>query len=107
MGLTQIWETPDKKEVLMLTKVPFGSDSKNVLQTATLKGARLEKKEQIRICGNEPATLFMLSKENERQRIDAVVKSAGGATYLAMYIYSQDAKPNSQAESAIRDLCEK
>lgn len=107
MGLAQVWETSDKKEVLLLAKLPFSADSNNVLQTPTLKDARLEKKEQIKICGNQPATRLAVSKRSEGLRMDAVAKPVGGVTYLAIYGYPQRAKPDPLAETAIRDLCEK
>ena len=35
-----------------------------------------------------------------------VVKSdAGGATYVAAYVYPLGAQPNAEAESAVRELC--
>ncbi len=107
MGMAQVWQTQDKKEVLTLLKLPFSADPKKALQSSTFNDAKLEKQEQIKICGNQAATHFTLTKASERQSIDAIMAPMNGVTYLAMYGYPENGKPDSQAESAIRNLCPK
>ena len=106
MGMAQVWEVPGAhKELLTLIRMPFVANQNKALQDSNFKDAQLERQEKIKICGNQAATHFSLVKTREGQRIDAIMSSVGGKTYLAMYGYPEKSAPGRDAEIAIRELC--
>ncbi|GAC1389417.1 MAG: hypothetical protein NVSMB31_05370 [Vulcanimicrobiaceae bacterium] len=107
MGMAQVWQSQDQKQMLTLMRLPFGTDPNKALEASTFKEAQLQKQERIRICDNQPATHFVLLKADVHQRIEAVMRAAGKTTYMAMYGYPDHVAPDDQAEAAIRDLCSK
>ena len=113
MGFMQFWKPPSRgDEVLMLFRSPKQIDPNEVLTSAKLKDARIERRQEIKICGNQPAVYFVgagtsssgnnTSTEAEMQM---VMTNANGAAYFAMYVYPIGTRPNGEALAALRELC--
>jgi hypothetical protein len=115
LGFMQFWRPPnDDREVLMLFKSPKPLTAKEVFTNVqindTLKGARIERRSAITICGDHPATFIEArgtSTHNGDERIDLVLTNIAGNGYLALYARPAGAIPNPVAESALRELCPK
>lgn len=115
MGFAQVWTSrSNSDEVLMLFRSPKQLDRQEVFDNAKLKDARIQQQSDITICGNQPATYVKgsaWSQVNNQERkphtLEMLMSNAGGNTYLAMYVYPQNGRPNAQAESALRELCVK
>ncbi|MFN2528531.1 MAG: hypothetical protein ABR584_07430 [Candidatus Baltobacteraceae bacterium] len=108
LGMAQIWTTPNRKEILMLMKLPVNADSrKTAFNSPVMKNATIEKQAAIKICGNQPARSFEMLQRKEHQHIDALMTTTLGSTYMSMYGYPAGSKPDPQAESAIKNLCAK
>lgn len=115
MGFAQLW-TPgsNSDEVLMLFRSPRPIDRNQVFQSGKLKNAKIEQEQEVKICGNQPATFFVGSAESSTgnhpdkpHHLEVMTSNANGTTYFAMYVYPLNSQPNAQAESALRELCVK
>jgi len=114
MGFMQFWKPPGSSDqVLMLFRSPKQVDPNDVFTNAKLKDTRIERKEEIEICGHQPAIYFAGegssssgggSRESDLQM---VMSNANGASYFAMYVYPIGDKPDALAVAALRELCAK
>ena len=105
-GMAQIWTSSDGNSALMLFKFPVQVDQNTAMQKSGFKDATVKKKEQIRVCGNQPAThIAMTGTGSRRQDVDMVMTNTLGSTYMTMYARPVGAKPDAAAESAIRSAC--
>jgi hypothetical protein len=115
MGFMQFWKPPaSSDEVLMLFRSPKQIDPNEVLASAKLRDTRIERKQVIKICGNQPASYFVgagTSSSNNNATTQAemqmVMTNANGASYFAMYVYPVGTRPNGEALAALRELCPK
>jgi hypothetical protein len=115
MGFMQFWKPPSNSdEVLMLFRSPKQFDPAQVLSSAKLRDTRIERRQQIKICGNQPAVYFTGvgtsssgSNATTQLEMQMVMTNAGGAAYFAMYGYPAGTKPNGEALAALRELCPK
>ena len=112
-GLMQAWQSPDKKQTLMLMRLPVAVKTEDLLKNANVNNAKVDQQKEITICGNQPAKLMsMVADRTENgkttsSRMDGVVTGVAGATYFAMYAREVNAPADSAAEDAIRSVCEK
>jgi len=113
LGLGQIWKSPDRQQVLLLMKLPVPMNVKDAIKTASVQDAKVEKQEQIKICGDQPAIYLMATGTSnfngtkQPGQMDMIMSSTGGATYMALYARPEHQTADAEAESAIRSLCEK
>jgi hypothetical protein len=115
MGFMQFWRPPvDDREVLMLIKSPRPLKSSDIFSDArmndTLKGATVERRQEILICNRQPAMYFEArgtSSQGGDARVEAVMTNMSGGTYFAMYIRPIAAAPNPTAQASLRELCAK
>lgn len=110
MGFMQFWKAPGNDEVLMLFKSPKPLKTTEVFTSADLRDAKIEAEKPITICGNQSAQFFKAqgtSKGGHDSNIEMVMTNAGGATYMAMYVYPLGTQTNADAETALRQLCAK
>ncbi len=115
MGFMQFWRPASSdQEVLMLFKSPKPLKPSEVLTSndleASIKDVKIERETTIRICGNQPATIFQAvgtSSKGVQARVDMVMSDAGGKTYFALYIRPAGGPSNADAMSALRELCAK
>jgi hypothetical protein len=84
------------------------------MTTANVKDAKIESVEHVTICGSQPAELLTargtaqsLTTKPESSNLQMMMSDAGGATYMAMYVYPIGAAPNGEATAALRELCAK
>lgn len=117
----QLWLTPDKKSVLMVSQVPGEVDISKAMNGADVKDAKIRKKEDITICGNQPAIFAELTGTSRRVTIgsdsgvskgdnvnvDFVITKASGKSFFAVYVWPLHDAPDAAAQSAIRHLCAK
>jgi hypothetical protein len=103
----QAWHPKDNKQALILFKLPAATDPNRALSESNFRQFSTSLRERIRICGNQPAIFLSGTGTGARgtQRLEMVMTSVGGATYLATYARDEDVRPNSEAETAIRSLC--
>jgi hypothetical protein len=115
LGFMQFWRSPtNDREVLMLFKSPrplkpeeFFSDEQ---LRSTVQHVTIERRENIVICGNQPATRVAAtgsSSNDERAHLDMVATNAAGNTYFAMYVRPLGSSPNAMAEASLKELCPK
>ncbi|MEO9170109.1 MAG: hypothetical protein ABI282_09920 [Candidatus Baltobacteraceae bacterium] len=117
----QVWQSSDGKSALMVMQLPGEVNFERAMNSADIKNATVKKREQITICGNQPA-LFAevtgtsanvklsgdeVTAKRERSNIDFLVTHGHGNSYFAMYAWPLKDAPNPAAQSAIRDLCAK
>jgi hypothetical protein len=108
MGLMQFWTSPGGDQQLVLVKSPKKISDTDVFTSTDLKNAQVEVTKAIVICGNQPAVLLKArgtTKAGRDGNAEVVKSDAGGATYVAAYVYPLGAQPNAAAESAVRELC--
>jgi hypothetical protein len=115
MGFMQFWKPPTgSDEVLMLFRSPKQIDPNNIISSAKLRDTRIQRTQQIKICGNQPATSFVgvgtsssASNATKQAEMQMVMTNAAGAAYFAMYVYPVGTRPNGEALAALRELCPK
>jgi hypothetical protein len=113
MGFMQFWKSPTRSdEVLMLFRSPKQIDPNQVISSAKLRDTRIERRQQIKICGNQPAVSFTgvgaSSNGNTTEaEMQMVMTNANGASYFAMYVYPVGVRPNGEALAALHELCPK
>ncbi len=118
----QIWETPDKKSMMMLMAFPGQADVNKAMSDAKIDNSKVKKHERITICGNQQADfvqaegatgtnvkLGMGAGETTKSNsnIDMLVTRANGKTYFAMYAWPLRDAADPQAEAAVRGVCSK
>jgi hypothetical protein len=115
MGFMQFWRSPTRSdEVLMLFRSPKQMDPNEVLTSAKLRDTRIERRQEIKICGNQPAVYFVgagtsssANNASTEAEMQMVMTNANGAAYFAMYVYPVGTQPNGEALAALRELCPK
>ena len=111
MGFMQLWKAPNRNdEVLMLFKSPRPIQPSEVFSNADLKDTKVQNVQHITICNNQPAELLTAQGTRGQGKdsiVDMVMSNAGGATYMAMYVYPVGGAPNGEATAALRELCTK
>ena len=112
MGFMQLWKAPNRNdEVLMLFKSPRPIQPSEVSQQCGPEGHEgRENVQHIRICNNQPAELLTAQGTHGQGKdsiVDMVMSKAGGATYMAMYVYPVGGAPDGEATAALRELCTK
>ena len=118
----QVWESPDRKSVMLLAAIPAPIDIDKALKNADVSNTKPHENERITICGNQPANYVEETGTtgtdikvgiNEGQstktnsNIHMLTTTANGKTYIALYAYPLHAKPDPQADSALRGVCAK
>jgi len=115
MGFMQFWRPPSsEREVLMLFKSPKPLKPSDVFTNSqvndALKDVVIERRSAILICGRQPATYIEArgsSSHGGDERVQMVLTSAAGSSYLALYVRPIAALPNPAAAAALRELCPK
>lgn len=116
LGFMQFWRPPtDDQQILMLFKSPKPLQPNDVFSKARLgdtmlKGATVEQRQDITICGRQPATYYVArgtSSRGAEDRVEMVLTSVAGASYFAMYVRPVTSPPNQMAQAALRELCAK
>ncbi len=115
MGFMQFWRPPSNdREVLMLFKSPKPLKPNEVFSNAQLndavKDVSIERRAEITICGRQPATYVQARGSSARggdERVELVLTTTGGGSYIAMYVRPLVGTPNPAAEAALRELCTK
>ena len=114
----QMWKGP-QHSALMLMALPTKIDLENAVNSADIKGAKIEKESTIAICGNQPAIYVSLIGEREafgsaapggeaeKRQIDFLATNVNDKTYMAMYIRPVGTPADSGAEGAIHNICSK
>jgi len=106
----QMWMKPNKDgEMVML--INRKGKMKQDFDVRTIPGttsAEVSENKEIRICGNQPAKLMIMSvTTNGKTATTELILTtyADDNNYMAMYSRPKTAKPDPEAESAIRMLC--
>ncbi len=116
-----IWTEGDKDSptnMLMLMKLPTKWDANGKFDPGTissssgLKGAKIQSADKIQICGTHPAILAKMSGTSEQAKgkdmnIELLMTGWENSTYMAMYMYPHDGKPEAAGEAALKSVCEK
>jgi len=109
MGMMQFWTSTDKKQVLMLFKVPADFKTDQAFSSADIKDAHIETQRPIKICGNLAAdyvkAIATSSRTGDDNNLEMVTAKADAGVYMAMYIYPIGSKPDATAGAAIYQLC--
>ena len=107
----QFWKAPGNDEVLMLFKSPKPLKTTEIFTSADLQGRRRSKPKSRSRSAATNRRSFSKRKEPSKgghdSNIEMVMTNAGGATYMAMYVYPLGAQTNADAETALRELCAK
>lgn len=115
MGFMQFWKPPgNRDEALVLVKSPKPIQVSEVFNSANLKDAKVVSVQHMTICENQAAEFLKaqgtsqgLAQKSRDVNAEIVVSNAGGASYIAMYVYPVGAAPNPDADAALRELCQK
>jgi hypothetical protein len=109
MGMMQFWTSPDKKQVLMLFKVPADFKTDQAFSSAEVKDAHIEEERSVKICGNMQAdytkAIATSSRTGDDNNLEMIAAKADGGVFMAMYIYPIGTKPDPTAGAAIYQLC--
>jgi hypothetical protein len=109
MGMMQFWASPDKKQVLMLFKVPADFKTDQAFSSADVKDAHIEVQRDVKICGNVAAQyikgIATSSRTNDDNNLEMIVAKGTDGTYMSMYIYPIGTKPDDTADAALYQLC--
>ena len=110
MGMMQFWMSPDKKQALMLFRVPADFKTDQAFSSADVKDAHIESQRTIKLCGNMPAQYMKAIATSSRTGDDnnlemTIAKGSDGNTLMAMYVYPIGTKPDATADAAIYQLC--
>jgi hypothetical protein len=109
MGMMQFWTTDDKKQMLMLFKVPADFKTDQAFSSADIKDAHIETQRPIKICGNVDAeytkAIATSSRTGDDSNLEMVTSKADTGEYMALYIYPIGMKPDDTAGAAIYQLC--
>jgi hypothetical protein len=122
-SFAQVWETSDKRSVLVLTQLPTQIDLRELLREQGLSGAKVRVKKMIAICGSQPAVYVEamgtgggafnigIAKVQDSKRtpsaVDFIGTNVNGHTYMAVYTRPLHAPPDPAAEDAIHKVCPK
>lgn len=116
----QFWKPTDKSyEFLMLHKFEPGLQySYAELFTheslkrigMNIESTRVIKVRPMRICGKQDAIYFQGTKQyavSGRESAEATFAVVNGITYMLLYVHPLNVEPNTEAETALRELCPK
>jgi len=112
----QIWNTPDKQNVMMLIALPAKIDLDKSTSQSDLQDADVKVKKHVKICGNQEAVYADIVGEAKntgtgqaprKMHIEFVATNVSDKTYMAMYMRPLNAPVNPAADAAIRDICPK
>lgn len=103
----QAWHPSDDTQALVLFKLPVAADMNQALTESNFQQLTVKRRERIDICGRQPAIYIAGTATGRRgtQKLEMIMTTARGATYLAMYSRDLNVRANAQAETAIRTLC--
>jgi len=109
MGMMQFWTSSDKKQMLMLFKVPADFKTDQAFSSADVKDAHVETQRDLKICGNTNAqyvkAIATSSRTGDDNNLEMVTAKSPDGALMAMYIYPIGAKPDDTAAAAIYQLC--
>lgn len=118
----EVWMTPDSRSALIVMQFPGEVDLNKAMDSADVKNARNVKRQQITICGNQPAMLAQMTgtvgstvkigigegaTKTDNSNIELVVTRAAGHSYFGMYAWPINSPPDAASEAAVRGLCPK
>lgn len=118
----EVWMTPDSRSALIVMQFPGEVDLNKAMDSADVKNARNVKRQQITICGNQPAMLAQMTgtvgstvkigigegaTKTDNSNIELIVTKAAGHSYFGMYAWPINARPDPASEAAVRGLCAK
>jgi hypothetical protein len=115
LGYMQFWRPPSGvREALMLFRSPKRLSSDDLYSDANMQGAfksvTVLRKQNVQICGNQSAVIVQgiaISRNDTESRVEMVMATVRGTSYLAMYVRPIEVPANPQAEAALRGLCAK
>jgi hypothetical protein len=115
MGFMQFWRPPSGgREVLILFKSPKPIKPSDITTQPgvddSLKNTTVERREDVVICGHQPATYMEArgtSSHGDESRVEMMMATLGSATYLAIYVRPLALAPHRMAEASLRELCPK
>jgi hypothetical protein len=109
MGMMQFWTSPDKKQVLMLFKVPADFKTDQAFSSADVKDAHIEAQRTINVCGEQHAdymkAIATSSRTGDDNNLEMVSTKSADGVLMAMYIYPIGTQPDATADAAIYQLC--
>jgi len=109
MGMMQFWTSTDKKQVLMLFKVPADFKTDQAYSSADVKDAHVETQRTIKVCGSTEAqyvkAIATSSRTGDDNNLEMVTAKSGDGVLMAMYVYPIGVKPDGAAGAAIYQLC--
>ncbi len=107
----QAWHTTDRKQTLVLVRLPVTVDPKTAMQHSEINNMETYTQKSITICGKHPAILItgrgMSSQSHGPQDVEMLMTSYSGATYLAVYARDVGTPMNAQANHAVYSLCQR
>jgi hypothetical protein len=105
----QVWQSPDKRQALMLFRLSAHMDANRALQRSSFTSFDVRSRKTIHICGHQPATFVdgTGTSDSHDRYVEMIVTSYRDASYLALYARDTRDRPNAAAERAIRELCPK
>lgn len=125
LSFMTMYGSPDKKQVLMLMKLPMQTnDLGSAMKQSSAKNTTVNETHAIKICGSQDAMYAVGTSDvqtaneakdsaqgkdtkRDQDRMEMVMTSVGGATYMAMYMRPQTMAADAAAEGAIKNLCPK
>lgn len=115
LGYVQFWRPPSGvREVLMLFKSPKTLTADDLYSDANMQGAfksvTVLRKQNVQLCGNQPAVAVRgvaISRNDTESKVEMVLATVRGTSYMAMYVRPIEAPANRQAEAALHELCAK
>jgi hypothetical protein len=109
MGMMQFWTSSDKKQVLMLFKVPADFKTDQAFNSAEVKDAHVESQKAIKVCGSQDAdytkAIATSSRTGDDNNLEMVTTKTADGVLMAMYIYPIGTQPDATADAAIYQLC--
>ncbi len=118
----QVWESPDKKSVMMLMQIPASVDLNKAMQNMDIKDATIKKREQLTICGNQPAIFGEVvgatgsrinvgignnRARSENSNVDFMITRVNGKSYVASYVWPLHGAPDPTAQASLHGICAK
>jgi hypothetical protein len=109
MGMMQFWTSSDKKQVLMLFRVPADFKTDQAFNSAEVKDAHIESQKAIKVCGSQAAdymkAIATSSRTGDDNNLEMVSTKTADGALMAMYIYPIGTQPDTAAGAAIYQLC--
>ena len=112
----QLWSR-EPHTAIVLIALPVQTDLNKAMSQADLKDTRIQKKEQIKICGGAQDAVFATlegtaktdpdASDSQPSEIEFLATDVRGKTYMAMYARPLRSAADPAAETAIRNVCPK